>query len=354
MITVAVIADNDANFNDIVDYLPEVAYHDNPNTKKIRSYIESVIKPCVTFHEIAEDKLIEFACTTLMAEYTCTPDKLIFNTETSFCSPKGCAEIIYCSDQYASVKTEKTMNQLASLLSLKHTVIKGACIVLLNGYNPLRKISLSMNHLVSLYKRRFFYSGVLIKPSGECVKYYYQDVRYLIHKLFGISETDEINTMSFELMHYPLNAYFFYKQSTINPKATKLNGMYRLHGNVLITHDLDKNIPTNLSLSELNNLLKAAHGRLYDRSIKEGEAMTETIVNSEGQQQPKVCTLSRYAILLNRLQNKLWEKCVNCGDPLKISCERCYRVGYCSTQCQTEYRGHHHDDCINENSVVPK
>lgn len=352
MITIAVIADNDANFNGITDYLPDVVYRDNPTTAGARAYIESVIKPHITFHQVSD--FLDFVCTTLAAEYSCPTEQLLFHTETTFCTPKGCAEIIYCSDQYAENKSNKPMNQLASLLSLKHTVIKGKCIVVLNGYNPLRKINITLNHLVSLYKRRFFYSGILIKPNGQLHKYYYQDVRYLLHKLFDVDINDDINTISFELMHYPLNAYFFYKQSVINPLATKLNGMYRLHGNVLITHHLDAHIPTNLSRSELSDLLKVAHGRLYDRQVKDNEAMTETVVDTNGQQQTKALTLSRYSIVNNRLKTKLWKQCINCNGKLKHICERCYRVGYCSVQCQTEYRGHHYDDCINELSVVPK
>lgn len=350
MITIAVIQQNDVTFEALGPYLSDLVYVENPNSRAARQCIKSLIQNYITFHQVSEDQFLELACLELIGDQD--PANLFFHTETSFSSPKGCAEIIYCENQ---VDKTAPMNQLASLLSLKHTVIRGKCVVILNQYAPLRKIPISLDHLVSLFKRRFYFSAILIKPSGQCIKYYYQDIRYLIHMIYGVDSNDTINTLSVDLLHHPLNFFFVYRKSEINSMATRLNGMYRLHGDVLLMHCLESSVPTNLSLSEIHRLDKLARGRLYDRQIKPAETQQETRVNAEGQEVSKEVQWSRYALVASRLTNDSWNRCVSCGSkPVTLECTRCYRVSYCSTQCQIEYRGHHYDDCINEKSVVPK
>lgn len=320
MITVAVIEQNNINFSSLHPHLTGILYTDKPI--KGRKAIEDLIKPYVSMHQMEEDDFIEFACLQLSKD----PTQTIFHTEVSFSTPKGCCEIMFCD--------EGEMNQIASLLSLKHTVVRGKCVVILNKYNPLRKSDLTFEILTSLIKRRFYHSAILIKPSGECIKYYYQDIRYLIHMLFGVDSSDTIESCEVEVLQYTLSMFFRYKQSEINPMATRINGMYRLHGPVLVMHNIKKTIPTNLSLGELETIDKASYGRLYDRKADESDDIW-----------------TRYATLQ---AHTIKDNCVLCGDPGKITCERCYRVRYCSKQCQIEFRGHHVDDCINEKSIVPK
>ena len=40
---------------------------------------------------------------------------------------------------------------------------------------------------------------------------------------------------------------------------------------------------------------------------------------------------------------------VNCSKPFNIPiiCQRCYRIKYCSNECEEEFRSYHYDECLN-------
>ena len=383
MISVAVIEQNSCVFDKIVDYLPALLYQSPTKEAKqaVKTFIKDIIDPYISLHTINEEDLIQFSCQTLSKSY---PDAkldkdLFFHTEHSFAFPKAYMEIIHCNTIANTDVDDKRINNIGCLLSLKHTVIEGKCIVIANNYSlqALRSIVLGhidINMIIKMIQRRYFQSSILITPSGECQKYYYQDPRYLISKLFNISEAGFIQKMSFTSFKYNLVMCFIHKQSEINPLATRINGNYRLHGNVLVIHELDDKIFGSIGVKEISNLGKVSFGRLFDRQLRGKEIHTD-------QGDGKVTTpyWSKHVVMMNRMKDdRLWKCCINCSDVVKdpgvrlsasvpstdwrraladeqpVMCDRCHRAIYCSLQCQIEYRGHHYDDCINELSSVPK
>lgn len=41
-------------------------------------------------------------------------------------------------------------------------------------------------------------------------------------------------------------------------------------------------------------------------------------------------------------------KCLNCGSDIikPIVCDKCFRVKYCSIQCEKDYGEYHYDECL--------
>jgi hypothetical protein len=189
------------------------------------------------------------------------------------------------------------------------------------------------------------------------VKYYYQNPSYLISTVFGLPETDGIEKISFSHLRYNL-VYYFKQDKTqyVNQIATRINAGYRVYGNVLVLHEMEENLYTNVSVHEMKRLNVLSYGRLYDRDLKEEENHTLTKVepdeNGNDVEKKIVPFWSRYIVIEHRMvewHNKK-NKCINCGQDMKtpIVCQSCYRLKYCSKNCENEFHHYHYDECIKQ------
>lgn len=376
MITIAVIEKNDCVFDRMSDFASELLYteHDSKTIQeikeKINQYIWSTIEPYVRFVQVSDDQhdFLHDICQELTK---CFPDRKIdsdfyYHTEGSYSFPKRYIEFFHCQPLWKEYQQgkEENMNKLACLFSLTHNVIENTCVVIANNYDlsapHFTKLnSITQDDITRVIRRRFFFSAVLIKEDSF-VKYYYQNPSYLIGKIYGLTDQDQIQKFSTSLLKYNLTFYFQHQKSKyVNKIATRINGSYQLHGDVLMLHELEEGIYANLSLHEAKRLNVLSYGRLYDRTLKNEEIHTipAVEVDKDGNQVEKKVTpyWSRYIVVSKRMET--WKeqknKCINCSKEMKnpLTCSRCFRIKFCSSVCQKEFDHYHHEECINPASL---
>lgn len=378
MVAIAVIHKNRCYFEEMEKYVVPLLYSEH--TKEVRAqlkeelntYIWSILEPYVEFIETDPEFLLEQACNSITKDFPGrTPDRdFFFHTENSYSFPKSYLEFIHAQPLWTDYELAQpeSMNNIGCLLSLKHHVIENACVVLANGYDttqdqPTVLTSVTKADILRVIRRRFYFSAILIRDN-RFIKYYYQSPQHLVGVIFNIGLEDNIEHTDCDLLKYKLSLYFKYtKTGTINEIATRINGSFRLFGDVLMLHELDAGVNANLSIREATRLNVLAYGRLYDRQLQPAETHTVTRVEAteDGQATEKKVTpyWSRYLVVEKRI--KKWVSqgavCINCGLRPKPQtklrpCDRCYRVRYCSPTCETEFRSYHYNECINPASTT--
>lgn len=376
MVRIAVIEKNNCNFDNLGDYALPLLYteHSADSKKEIResidNYIWSVIEPFVTFVDVSDEDFITVVCSNIIKDFPDRPaDKFFYHTEGSYSFPKKYMEFIYAQPSWSDYKIAQVenINTIGCLFSLKQNFIENTVIIVANTYDLSAEKLVVMtcvtkNDIIKTIKRRFYFSAVLIKENSM-IKYYYQDPKFLIGHIYGLSNNDTIEKLSLSHLKYNLVFYFRQNKDTyVNKIATRINGSYRLHGDVLILHEMEENIYSNISITEMKRLNVLSYGRLYDRQLKPDEVHTETkvMVDENGKEEEKKITpfWSRYIVINNRM-NKwklLKNACVNCGIDVdvskKIICQQCYRARYCSDNCKREFASYHNDECISTKTVT--
>lgn len=374
MKTVAIIEKNRCQFDRMEEFVVPLLYKQlDTNDKKmlkknLNDYIWSVISPYVKFVNVSTDTntFIEDVCQNMTE---CFPDhkadEFYYHTESSYSSPKKFLEIVYCQPLWSDYMLNQTenMNNIACLFSLKHTVVENTCVIMANTYDPSKPNfttfdSITKADILRVIRRRFYFSAILIKDK-QLVKYYYQNVAYLIQTVFSLNNTDTIEKMAFAHFKYNILLYFQHdKTKPINPIATRINGMYQLHGNVLVIHEMDKDVSANISINEIKRLNVLSYGKLIDRDLRDNEdhAIVVPAVDNNGKKSDKKSTpfWSRYVIINNRMAEwkKKTDECVNCHKDIAkpVVCDKCFRIKYCSEKCRDEY-SYHTKDCINPKSL---
>lgn len=369
MVIIAVIEKNRCNFDRMEEFaLPLLYKNHNEETRKrlkkeIDDYIWSEISPHIKFIELDEmDDFITSVCSNLISNFPDkNPDQFFYHTEGSYSFPKKYIEFIYCQPTFTYTDGEvDNMNNIGCLLSLKHNVVENTCVVFANRYdlsanNFVVLDSISKEDLIRIIRRRFFFTAILVTPDNQLIKYYYQNPTYLITQIFGVTQNDNIERLSFCHLKYNFLCYFQHNKSLeINPIATRINGSYRLYGNVLFLHEMEENVYANLSVHEMKRINVLSYGRLYDRNLKAEEIHTipKIEVNEEGEQTETKTTpyWSRYIVIDHRMNQwqKTKDKCINClGKMTKpLVCSKCYRARYCSPKCEKEFASYHSDECL--------
>lgn len=378
MITVAIIEKNRCSFDDIEKYMSPLLYRSISKDERLKlkkeldNYIWSIINPYVKIIETNKENLLEDSLRAITSNF---PDKRIdgdfyFHTESSYSFPKRCLEILYFEplwDNYKKFQLDN-MNNLGCYFSLNHNVIENSCAILSNIYDmdADKNVvigSTTKEDIIRVIKKRYMFSAILIK-NDTIEKYYYQNPKYLICEIFGLTESDNINKISVELFGYKLTFYSIYdKNNYVNKIATRMNGSFRLYGNVLVIHELDDNINGNICEHEFKRLNVLSYGRKYDRESYKLESMKEEqiMIDENGNQSTKeiIPYRGRYVVVEEKMQK--WKlaknKCVNCGinidKPKKpIICDKCFRVKYCSETCKKEFDRYHYEECINYKTMM--
>lgn len=368
--TIALIQKNRIVFDRMEEFAVPLLYKELDETtravlkKNLNDYLWSVIEPYIQFIDITvDDDFIANVCKNLTNCYPeRTADEFFYHTEASYSFPKRYMELIYGQPMWPEYAKNDSVNinTVGCYFSLKHNVIENNCIIIANRYDLAAKHFAVMDNvtredILRVVRRRYFFTAILIK-NDNVVKYYYQNPQYLITQIYGINKKDDIQKLSFSHLKY--NLVYYFQQDTskyVNSIATRINGSYRVHGDILVLHELEENIYGNISVHEIKRLNVLSYGRLYDRQLQENEMHTiESIEPDETGKpinKPATPMWSKYIVIENRM--KKWQAhknlCINCGKDMVniITCQKCYRARYCSTICQKEFDWYHNDECFN-------
>jgi MYND finger len=378
MKTIALVKKNKCNFDRMEEFVVPLLYKEHTVEertelkKSINDYIWSVIEPYITFIDVdmevpdANENFMTVVCTNLVEGFPDKrPDDFFYHTEGSYSFPKKFIEFIHCQPAWKDYKSAQieNMNNLCCLFSLKHNVIENNCVIFANRYDLDYKYftaidTITKEDIIKVVRRRYFFSGVVVKENS-LTKYYYQNPSYLVSAIFNKCETDTIEKIPYSHLNYKL--VFYFQQDTksfVNKICTRMNGLFRIYGPVLIIHELEENIYANISLHEVKRLNVLSYGRLYDRQPKVDEnhiiepVPLDPSNNDDNEVQKKLIPMwSRYICVNKRMIQ--WQKtknlCINCSKEMTkpIICERCYRAKYCSESCQKSFDNYHYEECIN-------
>lgn len=360
--TIAVIDNNKCNFEKMTEFALPLLYkpHTSEESKRLKNllndYLWSEISKFITFIDIEHlEDVLPVGCRIITEDMDHPMDHFYFHTESSYSYPKKYLEIIHCQPMWKEYVAEQpeNVNSLGCLFSLKHSIIENKCVIIASKYieqEPKMALdSISKDDILRVIRRRYFNTAILIKEN-EMVKYYYQNASYLISQIYNLTEKDNIQTLPITLFKYNLKFCFQYdKNKYVNKIGTRINGLYKLYGDVIMFHELEDNIYGNLSLREAKRLNVLSYGRLYDRQLKDSEFIApQDAVDAEGKEKKVTPIWSRYVIIENRMK-KYKNCCINCDKILNtgiITCQYCYRIKYCSTKCEEEFNVLHYEDCL--------
>lgn len=335
---------------DMTKYLVPVLYKENTKELKQRlnDYIWSVLEPHITFITVNPDNLFETVCPIIAPNDKL--DDFLYMADNSFAFPN---KYIQCMYVYSTNSNKDNLNQICCYLSIKHTFIENTAVLCCNKYDlvaPEKLVldSVTKKDIIKAIRNRYFYSAILVKENRR-IKYYYQNVAYLIKTIFG--NIEHINNTKTNFCGYNLSFYFIDgKSEYLNQSATRINGAFRLHGDVLVLQQDQKDMMASIATKEYNKIDSLTYCRLYDRDIKEHEQIKQKVFkpDSEGveHETTEIPSWNKHIVLMMRDN----PGCINCGSKLinPIICTICYRARYCSEICKKEYD--HDDECINPKS----
>ena len=372
MISFAVITKNKCQFNNLDKYAKQLVYrpvnengqlYDNLDStiecgnyrnikKDIDDYIWSNIEEYINIVNVSCDDDVELYnnfIKELIKDYPeRKTDEFIFESHISYSFPKKMFEIFIAIPNWEEYQKNKieNMNDICCLYNIEHKIMENTCVVVPHSYDINNKYFLKSSEitkydLIRMIRRRFYFSAILIKPDFTIYKYYFQDPKPLLSLIFGNAETHRLNC---DVFRYGLSFYYTKTDGDkINKCATRINGKFRLSGNVLIIHEPDNNIYANISRHEFKRLNLLCYSRLYDRTTifekiqEHASELSENIV------------LNKYLGIELRMNEFIKFKCMNCGIQTEKKqdnvCQQCYRAIYCSLECKQNFQDHHYDDC---------
>lgn len=359
---IAIIKQNNILFDDLEKYVLPLLYikHSKDTRTQIKqeiyNYIWSIIEQYISFINIEnEEDFYEIMCSEVQENFADhDPSECTYYTEGSYSTPKRFYELVYWKpswkDYQNSTCNTSIINNIGCLFSLSHSVIENSCVIIANEYDLsatkyVKQTSITKNNIIKIICRRYFHSAVLIGETS-LVKYYYQNLQYLVSIIFNTE--DKIDTIPFSHLKYNLVYYFKqYATKYINQIATRINGEHRIYGDVLVIHEMDDDIYTNITIHEMKRLNVLSYGSSKDRELNETEMFTIPDYQIDGEH--KVPFWSRYIVSNNRMtiwqQNK--NKCIGCDNKcIDLCCNKCYRVNYCSMACQEADYENHKEECI--------
>lgn len=360
---IAIVEKNRCHFEELEKYAASLLYmefdkHNDPLRKKIKEeingYIWSVMNTYIKFIDVHECDLMLTICENLIK---CFPEKtfddFFYHTEESYSFPQQYIELVYCFPLWKDYENSKieNINNIGCLFSLKHSLVENNCAILINNYDSSAKNfvvidSITQKDILRVIRRRFFFSAVVIK-NDDLKKYYYQSPKYLIKQVFGLDESDGIQKVSFNLYNYNLTYYFKQdKTNYINKIATRINGNYKIYGDVIVIHEMEENVFANISLHEVKRLNVLAYGTLSNREVKKEE--TQIIIkydldeNNNNIEHKIIPSWNKYTILNNRMikWKEIKNKCMQCTRDITHTtiCENCYRIKFCSNECMNLFK----------------
>lgn len=366
MKSIALIEKNRCNFDDIEKYALPLLYRNLSviESRKIKAdlneYLWNQLTPYIKFIDIDEKDSIETIVNLINSIFPDRkPNDFYYHTEGSYSFPKKFIELIYSQPLWKEYQDSQisNINNIGCLFSLSHHVVENNCILLANSYdfnapNFVTLTNIGKEDITRVIRRRFFFTAILLK-DGQFIKYYYQNIDFLIREIFKVN-SDEMDILSFTIFKYNLKYYFKKDASYKNKIATRIYGNKIIYGDVLIIHEMEDNIYANISVHELRRISVLAYGSISNRQLKaeENYELPITEYDDNGKEYKKNITplWSRYLVIEKRMNQ--WKtdknKCCQCNKDIidLVLCNICYRLKYCSKNCKELHYPVHKDDCI--------
>jgi len=286
-------------------------------------------------------------------------DMMDFIIDSLELTPSLMADTVTCYEdeniifQLCYIQDEKSphhgkINNYASELVYDKLEVHGPAILLCSyiTYNyTCIPGSLSLEDINRLYLHRTTHIGLKVREDGS-----YEEFKFTKEPLELLDEESrnsyawfEHNFLTFNLVVYVKKQY---DNSPINKKITKLLGIYKVHGPVIIVLKKYTSDYEDLNSKLFEKLLLVAMGSIDNRKLTEEDNREPMLIND-------IYTLNNSNLILrNRLAN-INNKChyVGCDEVLNetyFTCSGCYRMTYHSEECQAKDWFFHKKECLHK------
>lgn len=235
---------------------------------------------------------------------------------------------------------EDELNCTASYLCYGRVCVYGTAVLLRSKIQDsmiCTPCSTTFNDITDVLKTKFVHTGVRVAEDGTVTEYTFK-----ADPLEG-REHDGWRWMEAPLCRFNCIVIFQTnpENAKVNKKITKFVGRTRLYGDVLVVTKTTENEYSNCDKMLFNKLLEVSGGSMSSRTLLKDEIDEDRKIDGL----PVI--VNRHRILENRYNN-LKQTCHGCETSVteKQICSGCYRVTYCSTECQKQDWKEHKIDCL--------
>ncbi len=239
---------------------------------------------------------------------------------------------------YINDTNEDNINHTASLLSLDNKTICYNVILFcskVNDNGSCDTMSITIDDLKQLVQIKKQHIGCHIDIKNMISEFTYSNISDVI--------SDKYEYYPTTLFGFDLELYSEKKnESKIVNKFMSSIVKKLMYGDVYIIHKLGEHTYGNINIKLLTELKQLYHTPINLQIITDKE--TEVERDTRG----LLVVKNRWWMLkkkMNEFKDKIG-KCWICNEYTKLTCSGCYRLHYCSKECQRKDWNNHKDDCL--------
>lgn len=303
--------------------------------------ISEVVKPYVELINVNRDNMMEVIVKTIgLTKELIGATNIVYQDENSI------YQICHLNlEDDNKQKDDREQNGLCTILTIGDITVRGPAILLrsdITSKGICTTASVSPDNIVDIVYKKTVHRGVKVSPDGELTDFFFRKDPM---ESYNTEQIDNFQWM--ELPLFKLNLIVFIQVKPVvdkvNKKITQLVGREIIHGESLIVLKSVENEFLDVPIDMVEKLLIATLGPVSKRDMKEEEL-------KDGEKKDNLpIVMNGYHILNNRVE-KYKNRCGRCNGELTSGdkkCSGCFRLKYCSRECQIEDWYHHKGECLN-------
>jgi len=303
---------------------------------KIKKDIENLIEKVTVNHENMMEEIVKIIN---LKEYE-IGDTSLCHEDNNFIY-----QICHMRRKYKDSKEIKkeNLNCLATTLTTsKETIYQNAVLLCsrINEDSTCTPENIEINDIVNLLYKKFVHVGLLVEPNKVTeVKFRkspfenlknenIEDYRYSDREIFGLK--------------LYINGQLDPKPNILNKKMTKLYGLHKVYGKVILiakTHDYNV---TDINKELFNKLLSICEGPMENRVLSKNE-----LSNRKIEQNNNTSKIMNCLNIIEKRYSKYVES--NIKNTHKFICQGCFRLRYKTKEEQKNDWKKHSKDCLYKN-----
>lgn len=242
------------------------------------------------------------------------------------------------------VENDDDINYLSSFLNTPKELIYGDSVFIKSTISQngiCVPTNINLDEIVTILHNKLIPTCVLIKTDGSIdeLKFFNNPITDVLKR-----NMEEFDSIEVPILDHNLIVFFEKDANSklVNKKASKLIGTSKIYGSAVIVLMDTENSFGSIDKTLIKKLLTIASGDISTRDLTEDEKKTNEADNG------LPIIMNKHIILEKRLSEYKYKCCnPNCESLGAISniCTGCYRVNYCSKECQTENWSVHKNTC---------
>jgi hypothetical protein len=251
-------------------------------------------------------------------------------------------------------ENQDDINYLGSFLNTGREIIYGDAVILksnITNNGTCVPSVVDIDEIVDILYRKLTPICSMLKTDGSI-----HEVKFINNPFSDTLKRDisEFNSVEVPILDHNLILFYEKDSSTklLNKKASKLIGTAKVYGDVVIVLMEAENSYGTIDKQLLENLLTLSSGDISNRDVTDSERHKDEVIDGL----PVVS--NRHRIMQKRL-SEYKKRCANSscssdGDTSSNVCTGCYRVSYCSKECQAADWNTHKNGCNYGKSYLNK